>query len=41
MEEMAVGARKIDESGQELSRISEIMKDSIIDMGKQISQFTV
>jgi methyl-accepting chemotaxis protein len=41
MDEMAVGAKKISESGTELSQISEKMKDSIMDMGTQIDQFTV
>ena len=41
MDEMSVGARKINESGSELSQISEQMKDSITDIGGQIDQFTV
>ena len=41
MDEMAVGAKKISESGSELSLISEKMKDSINDMREQINQFTV
>ena len=41
MEEMAVGAEKISDSGKQLSSISEKMKDSITDMGEQIDQFTV
>ena len=41
MEEMAVGAEKISDSGKQLSYISEKMKDSITDMGEQIDQFTV
>ena len=41
MDEMSIGARKINESGSELSQISEQMKDSITDIGGQIDQFTV
>jgi methyl-accepting chemotaxis protein len=41
MEEMSLGAEKINESGKQLSSISEKMKDSITDMGEQIDQFTV
>lgn len=41
MDEMSIGARRISESGTELSEISEKMKDSITDMGEQIDQFTV
>ena len=41
MDEMAVGAKKISQSGTELSEISGKMKDSISDMGGQIDQFTV
>ena len=41
MDEMSTGARKINESGTELSEISDKMKDSINDIGGQIDQFTV
>ncbi len=41
MDEMALGAEKISESGSELSRISEKMTESILNMQDQINQFTV
>jgi methyl-accepting chemotaxis protein len=41
MDEMSAGAHKINESGAELSQISDEMKDSITDIGEQIGQFTV
>ena len=41
MEEMAVGAKKINETGAALSEIAEKMKNSIEQIGTQIDQFKV
>ena len=41
MDEMSAGARKINESGADLSLIASKVKDSIIEIGGQINQFTV
>ena len=41
MEEMSAGARRINESGADLSLIANKVKDSIIEIGGQINQFTV
>ena len=41
MEEMAIGARKINETGSALSGIAGKMSDSISDIGAQIDQFKV
>jgi methyl-accepting chemotaxis protein len=41
MDEMSIGAKRINENGSELSQISTEMKDSIAEIGGQIDQFTV
>ena len=41
MEEMSSGASKINETEQSLEDISRQMKDSIMEIGKQIDQFKV
>ena len=41
MDEMAVGAQKINETGAVLTEVSNRMKDSIIKIGKQIDEFKV
>lgn len=41
MDEMSIGAKRINENGTELSQISTQMKDSIAEIGGQIDQFTV
>ena len=41
MEEMSVGARKINETGAALSEIASKMQDSITHIGTQIDQFKV
>ena len=41
MDEMAVGAKKINETGAELSEIAIQMKGSIEEIGKQMGQFTI
>ena len=41
MEEMKVGARKINETGEALRGIAGQMKDSIIEIGGQIDMFRV
>ena len=41
MEEMAIGARKINETGSALSGIAGKMSESISDIGSQIDQFKV
>ena len=41
MDEMAVGAKRISETGEQLSEIVSRVKDSITEIGGQIDQFTV
>ena len=41
MEEMAIGEKKINETGTLLSSISDQVKDSIVTIGNQIDQFHV
>ena len=41
MDEMSIGARKINESGEGLSEIANKVQDSISEIGEQINQFTV
>jgi methyl-accepting chemotaxis protein len=41
MEEMSVGARKINETGATLSDISGKVKDSINQIGEQVDKFRV
>ena len=41
MEEMAMSTRKINQMGNTLSEISNLMEDSITKMGNQVDQFEV
>ena len=41
MEEMSIGARKINETGVTLNTISNKVKESIIQIGTQVDQFKV
>ena len=41
MDEMSIGAKRINESGEDLSSIANRVKDSITEIGEQIDQFTV
>ena len=41
MDEMTSGAKRVSESGRELSEMSSRMKDSIADISEQMGQFTV
>ena len=41
MEEMSVGARKINETGVALSDVAEQMKHSILKIGTQVDKFKV
>ena len=41
MDEMSEDAKKISQSGSELSEIADKMKDSIHEIGGQIDQFTI
>ena len=41
MEEMAVGARKINETGAALTEVSGLMNESIGKIGEQVDQFKV
>ena len=41
MDEMAVGARKINETGSVLTEVADRMKNSIVKIGKQIDEFKV
>ena len=41
MDEMSVGARKINETGAVLTEVSDKMKESIIKIGNQIDEFKV
>ena len=41
MDEMAIGAQKINETGAVLTEVSDRVKDSIIKIGNQIDEFKV
>ena len=41
MDEMSVGAQKINETGAVLTEVADRMKDSIIKIGNQIDEFKV
>ena len=41
MDEMAIGAQKINETGSVLTEVSDRVKDSIIKIGNQIDEFKV
>ena len=41
MEEMGIGAKKINETGASLSDLSEKVETSILKIGQQIDQFKV